>query len=356
MPRWTFPVSPRFEVCYALALLARPQTRLHAAWRGAALERLGDRFGSQLAALGEVLWIALPEVLGGEAPVEAFESLLRRLRGLDEGSFQRRLLSALLHDQELVADLAAGRVSMPRAAAGAGPLIEAVARAPAQVRDQACDLMEAFWERALGPTWDALAPAYRASAAHAERLFEACGPGELAAAVRRLVEVDEAAGELRAARGGYRIALADLEACYVMPSAFNLRRFWSVAPAEGGGAVAFLPYFDPALELDAAPARAPCPSPSSDLDPALMCKALGDATRFAMLALLAQGPRNGADLAKALGLSKPTISHHVFQLREAGAIEERARGNAVELSVKRQALEALSGALLARLFPVGGTP
>ena len=391
MPRWEFLVSPRFEVCYALALLAEPGARLHAGWRGAALERLGERFAAELAGFSKVLWIALPEVLGAAAPVPEFELLLQRLRELDEGEFQRRLLIGLLHDEEVAAELAtegATEGAKARATGGATvgqalarlpeakrawlahigllphrpeapapSLLERLARAPGALHGQVCDLLEAFWERALAPTWARLAPQLDSSKARAERLFECCGPGEFAAAVRLLVEVDEAGAELRAARGGYRIALAELEACYVLPSAFNYRRFWSVAPAGADGAdgvVAFLPYFDPALELETVAGAAPRRS-RAEPDPALVCKALGDATRFSMLALLARGPRNGAELAKELGLSTPTISHHVFQLREAGVVAERARGNAVELSVDRAALEALSGRLIARLFG-GGAP
>ncbi len=382
MPRWEFLVSPRFEVCYALALLAEPGARLHAGWRGWARARLGEHFAAELAGLGEVLWIALPEVLGGAAPVPEFELLMQRLRGLDEGEFQRRLLIALLHDEEVAADLAAPRgpvgealARLPEAKrvwladsglfphrpeAPAPSLLERLARAPGALRGQACDLLEAFWERALAPTWARLAPQLDSSKARAERLFESCGPGEFATAVRLLVELDEAEAELRAARGGYRVALAELEACYVLPSAFNYRRFWSVAPAGADGAdgadgaVAFLPYFDPALELEAAAGAAPRRA-RAEPDPALVCKALGDATRFSMLTLLARGPRNGAELAKELGLSTATISHHVFQLREAGVVAQRARGNAVELSLDRAALEALSGRLVARLFG-GGAP
>ena len=49
MPRWELLVSARFEVCYALALLADPGARLHAVWRRAALESLGERFAIELA-------------------------------------------------------------------------------------------------------------------------------------------------------------------------------------------------------------------------------------------------------------------------------------------------------------------
>ncbi len=42
---------PRFEVCYALALLAERGARLHAVWRRAAPESLGERFAAEPAGL-----------------------------------------------------------------------------------------------------------------------------------------------------------------------------------------------------------------------------------------------------------------------------------------------------------------
>ncbi len=85
-------------------------------------------------------------------------------------------------------------------------------------------------------------------------------------------------------------------------------------------------------------------------DPVLACKALGDATRFSILGLLATQPRTAADLARQLDLGRPTISHHVFQLRAAGLLVEQSRGKAVELSVNRAVLDSLSGLLVERLY------
>ena len=60
---------------------------------------------------------------------------------------------------------------------------------------------------------------------------------------------------------------------------------------------------------------------------------------------------NATELAATLGLSKPTISHHVFMMREACLIEEHvAGGKSVELSLTRATVEGLSGALIERLF------
>ncbi len=89
----------------------------------------------------------------------------------------------------------------------------------------------------------------------------------------------------------------------------------------------------PAVEISAPVCCAPMASgPMSDDDAlqiALRLKALADPTRVKMMSLLlsaAAGDHNSGDLAKALGLSESTISHHLSQLRNAGLVESDRRG------------------------------
>jgi ArsR family transcriptional regulator, arsenate/arsenite/antimonite-responsive transcriptional repressor len=49
-------------------------------------------------------------------------------------------------------------------------------------------------------------------------------------------------------------------------------------------------------------------------------KALGDATRLRIAALLDERPRSVEELALATGLSAPTVSHHLSKLRAAGFV------------------------------------
>lgn len=51
-----------------------------------------------------------------------------------------------------------------------------------------------------------------------------------------------------------------------------------------------------------------------------LLKTIADATRLRILGLLAEGPRSGRELADALGLSAPTISHHMARLVEVGIV------------------------------------
>src|SRR5438105_13043261 len=59
-----------------------------------------------------------------------------------------------------------------------------------------------------------------------------------------------------------------------------------------------------------------------------LMKALGDPTRLTMAASLwkAEGPICICDFTAGLGLSQPTISHHMAKLREAGLVDSERRG------------------------------
>lgn len=62
-------------------------------------------------------------------------------------------------------------------------------------------------------------------------------------------------------------------------------------------------------------------------------KALADPTRIKMLILLAEGERNGQDLAEKLFVTPATITHHASKLREASLINERREKNMIYFSL-----------------------
>ncbi|MFW0789189.1 Rv2640c family ArsR-like transcriptional regulator [Gordonia sp. CPCC 205333] len=78
------------------------------------------------------------------------------------------------------------------------------------------------------------------------------------------------------------------------------------------------------------------------LELALRLKALADPARIRMISILmnADDVRSG-DLAGRLGLSEPTVSHHLSQLRKAGLVSSERRGMSVYSRVNRDALDAL---------------
>ncbi|TQM90297.1 ArsR family transcriptional regulator [Ornithinimicrobium humiphilum] len=77
-------------------------------------------------------------------------------------------------------------------------------------------------------------------------------------------------------------------------------------------------------------------------------KALGDPTRVRLLSLIAAQTDQEAcicDLTDPVGLSQPTVSHHMKQLVEAGLVEREQRGRWAYYRVVGETLEALSHAL-----------
>jgi len=94
------------------------------------------------------------------------------------------------------------------------------------------------------------------------------------------------------------------------------------------------------------------PSPQSNAaeDPEAVFHALGDATRYAIARLIAREPLTGADLARRLGVSGPTLTHHLKALRRARLVIEERRGNSVLLRLDRRAIAALSSLALDALF------
>lgn len=81
---------------------------------------------------------------------------------------------------------------------------------------------------------------------------------------------------------------------------------------------------------------------------ALRFKALGDPGRLRLLSLIAaheSGEACVCDLTGPLGLSQPTVSHHLKVLREAGLVSGERRGTWVHYSVEPGALAHLAGVL-----------
>jgi DNA-binding transcriptional ArsR family regulator len=66
------------------------------------------------------------------------------------------------------------------------------------------------------------------------------------------------------------------------------------------------------------------PNHSASLD--LMFHALGDPTRRAVVARLAQGPATVSDLAKPLAMALPSVMQHLKLLEESGLIRSEKIG------------------------------
>ena len=73
-------------------------------------------------------------------------------------------------------------------------------------------------------------------------------------------------------------------------------------------------------------------------------KALGDPARVRIMNVLAtnDGPVCVCNLVEPLGLSQPTVSHHMKKLVDAGLVEREQRGKWAFFSLKRDAVEKLA--------------
>jgi len=83
---------------------------------------------------------------------------------------------------------------------------------------------------------------------------------------------------------------------------------------------------------------------------ARMFKALGDPTRVRLLSLIAahqDGEACICDLTEPVGLSQPTVSHHMKQLVDAGLVTREQRGKWAYYRVVDETLSSLGDALAA---------
>ena len=79
-----------------------------------------------------------------------------------------------------------------------------------------------------------------------------------------------------------------------------------------------------------------------------MFKALGDPTRVRLLSLISAHADSEAcicDLTEPVGLSQPTVSHHMKQLVDAGLVTREQRGKWAYYRVVDETLSALADAL-----------
>jgi len=93
-----------------------------------------------------------------------------------------------------------------------------------------------------------------------------------------------------------------------------------------------------------APLSAPALSDDEAEATAELFKALGDPARVRAVNLLATAgaPVCICELIEPLGLSQPTVSHHMRKLLDAGLVEREQRGKWAYFSLKRDAVEKLA--------------
>jgi ArsR family transcriptional regulator len=110
-----------------------------------------------------------------------------------------------------------------------------------------------------------------------------------------------------------------------------------------------LPVLEPsALAACCSPLTAGIVSDEAAETLARMFKALSDPTRVKLLSMIAAASDNGAcacDMTEPVGLSQPTVSHHLKLLVDAGLVTREQRGKWAYYRVAPDVLGSLAAAL-----------
>jgi DNA-binding transcriptional ArsR family regulator len=135
--------------------------------------------------------------------------------------------------------------------------------------------------------------------------------------------------------GGVRWApAANLRRVVMAPSYFA--RPYNMVFAGTGWRMLCYPIADAALEGDASVV------PAATIR---LFRALGDESRLRILRYLADGDLYLTEIAERMGLSKPTVAHHLAQLRAAGLVTISETGGMTYYSLRRDRLAAVDEGL-----------
>jgi DNA-binding transcriptional ArsR family regulator len=393
-----FAVTPRFDVFYALySLTSGAPTQLDR-WKSKALGRLPrdfERVAHRVAPL-PIFWPLLADAIQSVPGEVTFEEILSSIRDMPLEDLQRNVLSGIFHDRSAVDSLVTRERSLKQLLtdeklAGAELLghfglqpfkessqsasaIATLLSKPKSFRDELGLVLQRFWKTGFRQDWSVLEAGLQAESFRMRDLREERSPGELARELNLPVVFDDDAREIRP-KIGSPIGYDRVDRCYVIPSAFNARRWWAKYETKSQRVILYLPVTTEPLapnmvveedrEVSDPSVRhhrekvAAHPDRAKDAErPAInaesVFRALGDTTRYAIASILARTPTTSADLARSLKVSKPTITHHVHALRSAGLIAETPGGGSTKLTLSRDTVAALSGAAVEQLFSSTG--
>lgn len=330
-------ISPQFDLCYALADLAfaSPHTK-H--WPGL---NAGSPWFLKARAFGSAFWAALPDLLEDQEPSRNADEFLRGLAAISTDAAVAHLRRSLIHTAGPKSAPDAEKMEWLRFIGGEQAVDEDEWRKRASDYFKQCFAVLREFRRVFDPVWGALLPQLRESRQTVEQLASSTSLNDIIERLGLAVQLDTGTGVLKALRGGYSLAMARVDTVFLVPSAFNTRLLWNAAD-NAERTFLFFPYLVDELKLPFGMSRR---DRAGAVDPWLVCRAIGDISRSTILRLLAVQPRSASELMRELGLSKGTISEHIFLLRHAGLIAERRIGRSIELSVNRDTVRALGTAL-----------
>src|SRR5215217_4055439 len=74
----------------------------------------------------------------------------------------------------------------------------------------------------------------------------------------------------------------------------------------------------------------------------LLFKALNDATRREILEMLKDGDKTAGEIADSFSISKPSISHHLDLLKQAGLVEALKQGQFIYYSLNTTVVDEIA--------------
>jgi DNA-binding transcriptional ArsR family regulator len=376
-PAVTVTVTPRFEVFYALQALESGSSERLRDWRREMERRLPSEARATIASVGPsaLMWPLLADALCDEPAGLSFDEVLSALRRADAKSFQRAVLGGVFTNREAVEALISGKLALKRATAnevahrkllellGLHPFdaesatvdaFERLVSRPSEYRNEVVNALSIFWRAGFADTWEILEPQMRDSARRMRGSVARNGFGSVATEWKLPVTLDK--GAIVSGGGANRMSVQSVRDIHLIPSAFNVTRLWASYTDSEKRARIFIPVFDAAISPASSTVAIAQPSRAREkaVDPAAVFKALGDTTRYAIATTLARTPMTSVELARLFKVSKPTISHHVQQLRNAQLLLERQGDNGVVLSLNRRILERTSSLAAAEMFSAEG--
>ena len=362
----TVHVTPRFEIFYALQALESGAGNQLAPWRREVERRLPARARTEIArvAPAPIMWPLLADSLREEPPALSFAQIISALSSMDDPSFQRSVLGGVFAMEGAVDGLMSGKVSLKRTVnqekssrqrllrlLGLDPFdaespstyaFDRIVSQPATYRAEIVTALEMFWQIGFSETWSDLEPQMQNSARTMRSQISKYGLAAFIASSGMPVHLER----------------AGLVASHVhlMPSLFNVSRLWAAYHDSHERFTFYVPVLHPNLTVGDRRKR-PGDRPAREttaIEPAIVFKALGDTTRYAIATTLARTPMTSVELAKLFKVSKPTISHHVALLRDAGLLNERQTENGSVLALNRRALERASSSAAAEMYSEDG--
>jgi len=331
-------ISPQFDLCFALADLASPNPHF-AGWPD-----VDEALVNEARAFGWVFWLGVPDLLDLDRPTPTSQEFISALAGVPREEIVPRLHRSLVQQPTSRFANARSREWLHFIGLDNGARDPSWATPWEGPMDAPLGVLNAF-RPSFDRVWNALLPELEDNARQATALANRSDLATVAEQLAPDVEFDEPAGMMHTAKG-YNLPLADIATMFLLPSPFNSRRFKTLSES-GTPRSLYIPYLLEDLRLPLGMRRTA--DFGIDIDPWLVCRAIGNPTRALILQLIADRPRPAFEIQQELELSKANVSHHIFQLREAGLITEKRVGRTVELAIRLQSLRGLSRALTREL-------